>query len=78
MTTVIVTGVSAVRAAVGYHRRLRRYVVEIIGEGVTVEFVLTAEQARQLLNEFRQQEHKVKANVPDDNDPRPAEKEHQR
>ena len=78
MTTVIVTGVSAVHAALAYHRRLRRYVVEITGEGVTVEFVLTAEQARQLLNDFRQQEHKVKAKVPDDHGSRPAEKEHQR
>ena len=78
MTTVIVTGVPAVRANVAYHRRLRRYVVEITGEGVTVEFVLTAEQAGQLLREFRQQEHTVKASVPDDTDPRPTEKEHRR
>jgi len=78
MTTVIVTGVSAVRAALTYHRRLRRYVVEITGEGVTVEFVLTAEQAGQLLSQFRRQEHKVKPSLPDDGDARPAEKEHQR
>ena len=78
MTTVIVTGVSAVRAAVAYHRRLRRYVVEITGEAVTVEFVLTGKQARQLLSEFRRQEHTVTANVPDDTDPRPAQKERPR
>ena len=59
MTTVIVTGVTALHSSVRYHRRLGRYMVELTGEGISVEFVLTAEQARRLLAEFRQQEHKV-------------------
>ncbi len=59
MTTVIVTGVTALHAGISYHRRLRRYMVELTGEGISVEFVLTADQVARLLTEFRQQERKV-------------------
>ena len=60
MTTVIVTGVTALHASVRYHRRLGRYMVELSGEGISVEFVLTADQVCRLLAEFRQQEHKAR------------------
>lgn len=59
MTTVIVTGVEVLHAAVRYHRRLGRYMVELSGEGVTVEFVLTGEQVRRLIGELAQQAPKV-------------------
>ena len=59
MTTVIVTGVPALHAAVSYHHQLGRYLVELSGEGVTVEFVLTEQQVRRLLAELRAQERKV-------------------
>ena len=59
MTTVIVTGVTALHAGISYHRRLRRYMVELTGEGISVEVVLTTDQVAGLLSEFRQQEHKV-------------------
>jgi len=78
MTTVIVTGVAVVHAAVNYHRRLGRYVVEVAGEGVTVEFVLTTEQARRLLAEFRDAEHKVRKGRPGGDDPEPVGKERAR
>ena len=78
MTTVIVTGVEVVHAAVRYHRRLGRYVVEVVGEGVTVEFVLTGEQARRLLAEFRQQEHKVREDHSDSGGPARVGKERAR
>jgi len=75
MTTVIVTGVPVVHAAVRYHRRLGRYMVELSGDGVTVEFVLTAEQVRQLLAEFRQQGRKVGRGPGDEAEPGSSERE---
>jgi len=78
MTTVIVTGVPVLHAGLSYHRRLRRYVMEVAGEGVTVEFVLTREQARRLLDELREQEHRVTTGAAETSDPRGTGKDEQR
>jgi len=52
VTTVIVTGSRGLRATVNYHRRLGRYLVQLIGEHVTLELVLTAGEVRGLLAEL--------------------------
>lgn len=72
MTTVIVTGVPAVHAAVRYHRRLGRYMVELAGEGVSVEFVLTGPQVRRLIDELARQAPKVRAEADGEPTARPS------
>ena len=59
MTTVIVTGLPALAANITYHRRLARYMLELSGEGVTVEFVLTGKQLTKLLADLSQEEKKL-------------------
>jgi len=51
MTTIIFTGLPTVHAHLTYHRRLGRYLLQLGSDGVTVEFLLSGEEARRLLTE---------------------------
>jgi hypothetical protein len=52
MTTIILTGLAMVHPHLTYHRRLGRYLLQLSSDGVTVEFLLSGEEARRLLEEL--------------------------
>jgi hypothetical protein len=52
MTTIILTGLPTVHPHLAYHRRLGRYLLQLCSDGVTVEFLLSGEEVRRLLDEL--------------------------
>jgi len=51
MTTIIFTGLPTVHVHLTHHRRLGRYLLQLCSDGVTVEFLLSGEEVRRLLDE---------------------------
>jgi hypothetical protein len=51
MTTIILTGLPTVHVHLTHHSRLARYLLQLSGDGVTVEFLLSGEEVRRLLAE---------------------------
>jgi len=52
MTTIILTGLPTVHVHLTHHSRLARYLLQLSGDGVTVEFLLSGEEVRRLLAEL--------------------------
>ena len=52
MTTIILTGLPTVRVHLTHHSRLARYLLQLSGDGVTVEFLLTGDEVRRLIAEL--------------------------
>ena len=52
MTTIILTGLPTVHVHLTHHSRLARYLLQLSGDGVTVEFLLSGEEVRRLTTEL--------------------------
>jgi len=52
MTTIILTGLPTVHVHLTHHSRLARYLLQLSGDGVTVEFLLSGEEVRRLTAEL--------------------------
>jgi len=52
MTTIILTGLPTARVHLTHHSRLGRYLLQLSGDGVTVEFLLSGEEVRRLIAEL--------------------------
>jgi hypothetical protein len=52
MTTIILTGLPTVHVHLSHHTRLARYLLQLSGDGVTVELLLSGEEVRRLIAEI--------------------------